>query len=226
VPGSRRVSMDNTRSHSGQGLRKSDFEGLLERLDPDRDSAGRKYEALRRKLIKFFEWNHCRPAEDLADQTLDRVARRLTDADVAQVVPFAWSVAQHVRQESARRMRREVALPDLPEAAQPRSGDDVERDLLERLLDERCARCLVSCLRRLPHPSHELFLAYYEPGPDRSAHRQRLAAEAGLTIRGLRVRVNRLREKLESCVSRCVAGPGPIRYRIPRSRSGGGGGRN
>ena len=120
MPGSRRGYMDDTRSHSGEGLRKSDFEGLLERLDPDRDSAGRKYEALRRKLIKFFEWNGCSPAEDLADETLDRVARRLTGADVAQVVPFAWGVAQHVRQESARRMRREVALRDLPEAAQPR----------------------------------------------------------------------------------------------------------
>ena len=91
----------------------------------------------------------------------------------------------------------------------------MERDLLERVLDERCARCLVSCLRRLPHHSRELFLAYYEPGPDRSAHRQRLAAEAGLTIRGLRVKVNRLREKLEGCVSRCVAGTPP--HPVPHS---------
>jgi len=226
VSGSRRASMDDPKPAAAEGLGKRDFEGLLERLDADRELAGRKYEGLRRKLIKFFEWNHCGAAEDLADQTLDRVARRLAREDVAHVLPFTWGVAQYVRQESGRKMRREVALFDLPEEFQPRPDEDVERDLHERLLDERRARCLDSCLRRLMPRQRELFLAYYAPCLDPSGSRQRLAAEAGLTIRGLRVKVNRLREKLESCVSRCVAGPGPRRYRLPISRERNGRGRS
>src|SRR5688572_7932468 len=105
--------MDETKSRTAKGLRPSDFESFLHRLDRDRESAGRKYEDLRRKLIKFFEWNRCFPAEDLADETLDRVARRLVREDVGHVLPFAWGVANHVRQESGRQMRRQVALCDL-----------------------------------------------------------------------------------------------------------------
>lgn len=51
------------------------FDNLLRLLDLDRDVAGDKYERLRRKLIKFFEWNACFPAEDLADETFDRVGK-------------------------------------------------------------------------------------------------------------------------------------------------------
>jgi DNA-directed RNA polymerase specialized sigma24 family protein len=193
-----------------EGLRRSDFEVLLERLDPDRDSAGQKYEGLRRKLIKFFEWNRCSPAEDLADQTLDRVARRLGREDVAQVLAFAWGVAHHVRQECGRQMRRRVALGDLP-AGTARPEDDVEGALHEQLLDERRTRCLAACLQRLPPRERELFHAYYEPNREPSVRRRALAAERGLTIRGLRVKVNRLREKLEVCVTRCVSAPLPGR---------------
>src|SRR5687767_9506003 len=133
MPDSRRTATDEAKP----SLRPDDFEFLLERLDADREAAGQKYEGLRRKLIKFFEWNRCGPVEDLADETLDRVARRLARDDVEDVLRFAWGVAQYVRQESARRTRREVALPDLPRTAQLRGSEDLEGDLHERLLDER-----------------------------------------------------------------------------------------
>src|SRR5260370_21814440 len=62
------------------GTRKGDlttasFESLLQRLDPDRERAGGKYENIRRKLIKFFQWNDCFAEEDLADETLDRAPK-------------------------------------------------------------------------------------------------------------------------------------------------------
>jgi DNA-directed RNA polymerase specialized sigma24 family protein len=215
MPDSRRTATDESKP----SLRQDDFEFLLERLDADREAAGRKYEGLRRKLIKFFEWNRCGPAEDLADQTLDRVARRLAREDVADAVGFCWGVAQYVRQESTRRMRREVALPDLPRAAQLRGPEDVESDLHERLLHERRARCLSACLGRLARGQYELFLAYYQPCPDPSALRQQLSEAEGLTIRGLRVRINRLRHQLEDCVSRCLAGAAPARRRAAASRA-------
>ena len=216
--------MDDTKSPVADELGPSDFESLLNRLDPDRDSAGQKYERLRRKLIKFFEWNHCFPAEDLADETLDRVARRLAREGVDEVPAFAWGVASHIRQECERRMRRLVALPEVPAREERLPPDDVEGDLHERLLNERRVQCLDSCLQRLRPEHRDLFLAYYEPREDQSDNRQRLAASVGLTIRGLRVRVNRLREKLEGCVIRCVARPRARRSRIPQSpgrRSGG-----
>ena len=60
-----------------ESLRFEQFEALLQQLGPDREFAGTRYEQLRRRLISFFEYRHCRDAESLADRTLDRVARLL-----------------------------------------------------------------------------------------------------------------------------------------------------
>ena len=52
------------------------FEALLGWLDPDRERAGIKYEQIRSGLISFFTGRgHCE-AEDLADETINRVISR------------------------------------------------------------------------------------------------------------------------------------------------------
>src|ERR671938_30866 len=55
------------------------FTKLLARLDPDRERAGEKYEELRRTLVKFFEWRGAPFPEDQADETFNRVARKLDE---------------------------------------------------------------------------------------------------------------------------------------------------
>src|SRR5712692_1447912 len=56
------------------------FEKLLACLDPDRERAGAKYEEIRHKLLKLFQWRGCTAAEDYADRTIDRVARRTLES--------------------------------------------------------------------------------------------------------------------------------------------------
>jgi hypothetical protein len=41
--------------------------------------AGQKYEQIRRKLVRFFEWRACSGADELADATIDRVIRGLVE---------------------------------------------------------------------------------------------------------------------------------------------------
>ena len=53
--------------------------GLLSRLHPDPAEAAVLYEQIRRRLIRMFAWRGCGQAEDLADETFDRVARRLLE---------------------------------------------------------------------------------------------------------------------------------------------------
>src|ERR1051326_5706272 len=54
------------------------FDALLACLDSDRERAAEKYETLRLKLVKFFEWRACAvAAQDLADEVINRVARRI-----------------------------------------------------------------------------------------------------------------------------------------------------
>ena len=59
------------------GLGGAAFEQLLSVLDADRDRAGERYEVIRRKLLKFFEWRGCQRPDELADQTIDRVLEAL-----------------------------------------------------------------------------------------------------------------------------------------------------
>jgi DNA-directed RNA polymerase specialized sigma24 family protein len=200
--------MDDVRDPaSSEGLlRPAQFEGLLQRLDPDRERAGESYEKLRRKLIKFFEWNSGFPAEDLADETLDRVARKLTEEVVHDLSAFAAAVAKRVRQEAYKRVARRPLVSDLPdrETVLP-DFKNPESILQDKTESERRARCLKVCMQRLADRDRQLFLTYHSEGGQRLQDRLDLAKKLGLTIGALRVRINRVRDNLEKCTRNCAA---------------------
>lgn len=190
----------------GAGSDTEHFEALLRLLDSDRDRAGQKYEAVRRKLIKFFQWNFCFPAEDLADETFHRLEQRAGEAEIADTLGFVWGIAKNLRQEARKRAARTVHFSSLNDCEDPLPDTfDMEKDLAERMQQERRLRCLHLCLQRLPQPDRELFLAYHEGTGQRLQERQKLAKQSGLTLGALRVRINRLRDKLEDCARKCFA---------------------
>ena len=81
------------------------FEHLLEWLDPDRERAGARYEEIRRALIKIFAGRGCAEPEDLADETLRRVCRKvrtLAPTYVGDPACYFYGVAQNVHLESLR----------------------------------------------------------------------------------------------------------------------------
>lgn len=198
-------------------LKATQFEGLLRRLDPDREQAGELYEALRRKLIKFFEWNSCFPAEDLADETLDRVAQKVEEEIIHDVQAFASGVAKRVRQEAHKRDRRMVRVPDAAhEESLFKDSRNPEREVQDKMDGERRAKCLHICVRRLSEGDRELFFRYYNTKGERIQYRLTLAKTMGLAIGTLRVRINRLRDELERCARRCAASPRGSVHRIDR----------
>jgi DNA-directed RNA polymerase specialized sigma24 family protein len=172
---------------------------LLAALDPDRDLAAAKLLLLRRKLLKFFAWNKVPIPEDLVDETLDRVARRLHEGDAVRHPEFGAYVhgfARVVLRESWSRPRlvraQEGALSAAPVA--------------EQVVAERRSRCLDLCLARLPPESRRLLLAYYqtENGAAKIASHRQLAAELDVTAGNLRLKLHRLRVELEICVRSCL----------------------
>ena len=81
------------------------FESLLEWLDPDRVRAGRKYGDIRLRLVKIFMWRGCHDAEDLADETIDRVASKVSAIKESYSGDPAWyfyGVARKVLMENLR----------------------------------------------------------------------------------------------------------------------------
>ena len=125
------------------------FESFLARLDTDREAAGQKYEDLRRKLIRFFEWNSCLNADDLADETLDRVQENLQKADILNLPAYVFGIARKIRQEAVKAAARHLPLSEpsisarrpLRHIALDHPADKLERERQIELFQE-CLACL------------------------------------------------------------------------------------
>ena len=93
-----------------RGLTPEGFDALLAQLNPDRERAGEIYETIRRKLVRLFEWRGCGSPEDLTDETINRVARRLAEGvELRSSDPYGYfcGVAHLVYKEVLRRASRE-----------------------------------------------------------------------------------------------------------------------
>src|SRR5260221_14093326 len=89
-----------------------EFETLLARLHPARSGAAQEYELLRRKLAKFFERNQLLQAEELADETIDRVAGKLATDEIRDEGLFASGVARLVCLAAGRTQGKSIPLQD------------------------------------------------------------------------------------------------------------------
>lgn len=183
-----------SREAGGRGLTPEEFESLLAMLHPDREEAGHLYERTRSRLIRMFEWRGCAHPEDLTDETFNRVARKSAEGLALQRSdPYAYfcGVAHHVFQEFARRKRREIQSleeGDWPPSAPPEEEPDFR---LEHLRE---------CLDTLAPDQKRLLLRYHET-EQRIRSRKHLCDELGIPMNALRIRVHRLRKKVEACVA-------------------------
>jgi DNA-directed RNA polymerase specialized sigma24 family protein len=171
------------------------FDLLLAQLDADRHEAGNKYEVLRRKLMKFFEWRGCSCPDDLADETMNRVARNLEAGEqIHNFVAYCVGTARHVFLESLRTRQRERDLQDMQQSL-PTLAEDPDLRL----------GCLECCLRELSQEDFKLIVQYYEDNKQaRIKARRNLAAQLEIPLNALRIRTHRIRVRLEDCVAKCV----------------------
>ena len=178
------------------------FDTLLSVLAGDREAAGEKYELIRLKLLKYFEWRDCATPEELADETLDRVARRLATGEqirAAEIMVYVYGVARNVLFEYRKAEQRDRAAA----AAQVPLRDEAADDEDQRRAERR-SECLARCLEKLPADARQILLRYHQAGHGKIADRQQLARELGIPINALRIRVHRLRNELHRCILRCL----------------------
>jgi DNA-directed RNA polymerase specialized sigma24 family protein len=191
---------------SNPGTSPEDMKRLLLRLDPDGARAWEKYEGIRRRLAKFFEWNQCTGPEDLADEVLDRVAAKSDSEEIREVDRYCFGVARFVCLESHKKMQRETHTEDFSggENALP-DARDRSAEIMDRLDQDRRIACLRQCLTRLLPGDRDLVIQYYSAEDEKQkTFRRELAERVGLKLGTLRVRTNRLREQLEQCVKPCL----------------------
>lgn len=153
---------------------------------------------MRRRLVWYFGHKRCLSPDELADDTLNRVARRLEEeGTIADASParYCYIVAKFVFLEHLRRIEQQQSALRTIDA--PAAAIDEPQ---ERRLD-----CLERCLGELAPADRDLILAYYDgDGSARIRNRKALSARLGLTPNALSIRACRIRESLEECVAGCA----------------------
>jgi DNA-directed RNA polymerase specialized sigma24 family protein len=182
------------------------FRKFLLWLDEGEDSKGERYLDMRKRLVSYFDRKQCVAADDLADATLNRVARRLdeegtiTDATPAH---YCYIVAKFVFLEHLRLVQPEGADgSNFDSAAVSTSTNPPADQTAEKMLD-----CLDHCLQKLIPWERTLILEYYRGDQGEKIQRRRkLAEQLVLSTNALSIRACRIRDRLEQCVGKCSAG--------------------
>lgn len=191
--------MDSTRKLKKDWiLTQEAFDRLLSCLDVNRERAGEKYELLRLKLIKYFEWQNSAAPEELADETINRVARKISEGEEVQNLnSYFFGTARHLASEKRKKQERaQAAFEQFPDYLQSlQSNNFATQQQLE---------CCEACLANLTAEKRKLIIAYYasEHSSKIDAHK-RLADELGISLNSLRIRAHRIKLELEKCIVEC-----------------------
>jgi RNA polymerase sigma factor (sigma-70 family) len=190
-------------------ISQTDFDLLLAWFDPSPETAAAKYERIRQGLIRIFQCRGCHESEDLADTTFNRVIQKLS-----KVCPgyegnpalYFYGVANNVHREWLRKQRMMKNVQPSLETVEERLDADVEY------------QCLEKCLDRLPATDRSLIVDYYRDEKRAKIERRRgLAERLHVTSNGLQIKASRIRQKLRSCIEKCVSSKKVERFSEPRT---------
>jgi RNA polymerase sigma factor (sigma-70 family) len=180
------------------------------------------FNALRRKLIFYFEARRMSDPEELADEVLMRIARSISaGVEVTDMTGYSFGVARNVLCEQIRK-RKKVMVPFSgltgKETDEITNVPDERLNFEPRLEEEERSRIMESSLHEalaeLSDEDRKLLLDYYNY-TDREnmlAARKTLANRLGIDPTNLRVKICRLRARVKKSVvkniSRKVGGDG------------------
>ncbi len=182
------------------------FLRFLNWLDQGDDSGGQRYIEIRHRLVQYFDRKNCPSPDELADETLQRVARRLSEeGEIRDASPahYCYIVAKFVFLEYRRSPgRAQVSLEDVP-ARHVSTSENVTPAVEEKGIR---LNCLENCLQKLPEAHRALILEYYRhERRSKIECRREMAVRLGVTMNALTIRACRIRERLEQCVRTCCA---------------------
>jgi DNA-directed RNA polymerase specialized sigma24 family protein len=194
-----------------RGLTQVAFSRLLEWLDDGDDSRGETYLEMRRRLVSYFDRRNRRSADELADETLNRVGKTLEESGTIAITPparYCYVVARFVLLEDFRRERLHVELDEANTADSAtlpgltRTAPDESTAIREQRFE-----CLERCLDKLKPEQRALAVDYYRDEQRQKIDRRRgIASQLGITMNALSIRASRIRSSLEACVEACRRG--------------------
>ena len=182
-------------------LTQEDFDALLGWLSANREEAGRQYEMIREGLIRFFRFRGCADPHTLADETINRVARKVSTFDSSKnvkTITYFYGFASNVYLEYVRTAKSREVQVEPEYLSSPRSFITADSSHVE-------CDCLEKCLTKLPKEESRLVIQYY--GQDRSekfARRKKMAEGLNLKMPALHTRVHRIKNVLRECIKECL----------------------
>ncbi len=175
-------------------LTREKFASFLEWLSPERERAGEEYERLRFRLSTFFGQRRCSFADELADETINRVILKVSEERVESKIAYCYGVARNVYREWLRKQRTHLDIDDLAIAATVPEEQSFSSE------------CLDKCLGELPLETRTLLLDYFsEAKLAKIKLHQRISKSLQTSQTALRMRVMRSKQKLKICVQECMA---------------------
>lgn len=175
-------------------LTPEEFSSFLKLLSPDRDRAGEEYQSLCFRLCTFLSMRRCPVADELADETIDRVIRKASEERIENVVAYSYAVARNVYLEWSRKQRKPV--------------DTHEVQVAETLPEKPSLRreCFDKCLEQLSPETRSILLDYFSESKSAKIklHRE-ISQTLGITQNALRMRVKRAKDDLKTCIKQCMS---------------------
>jgi DNA-directed RNA polymerase specialized sigma24 family protein len=169
------------------------FASFLEWLSPDRDRAGEEYERLRFRLNLFFTQRNCNVADELADETINRVIVKVSEEHIESKIAYCYGVAKNIYREWLRKQRTHLDIDEVTIAAPVPEEPGFSND------------CLDECLGKLEPDSRKLLLDYFSEAKLAKIELHRRISESMKTTQtALRMRVMRSKQKLKVCVQECM----------------------
>jgi RNA polymerase sigma factor (sigma-70 family) len=166
---------------------------FLNLFDPDPFEAQRKCEALRSKLIFYFQHRMIAKAEDRAQEVLLRVLRKSPGGVVTHLdlVRYCYGVARNIIKEVGRERPMEELPSELDRKTYTSNSGPNQED--ELLMTER-ADLIRTCLKSLPPADLQLLMSWYLGEKD--SHKK-LASDLGISPNALRIRIHRLAPRVQ-----------------------------
>ncbi len=201
-------SLPKSKKHSQ--LTQEKFNKLLFALHPDRGMAADMYEHIRQAMITFFSFRGAPDPDDLADETLNRVASRLHEgAEIFARNPasYFYGFARNIWRETLAKTGKLQPLDEGlsgQKSPAPNPHEVLEQQIEQRDFERKLAH-LNRCLESLSAKDRELLIEYYQDaGAVKIENRQALAERFGISLKTLRNKTTLLRAVLADCLKNAL----------------------
>ena len=168
---------------------------LLEVRSSNQDEAGVVYNELRNSLVRFFQIKGDSDPDEAADLTLDRAALKIPkDTLVENLKGYCFGVARFIFLERVRLTKKLNAAAD--EFYRGRDSSNIVQEA-----DDEYA-LLRECFEKLTSAEKLLLRGYFIDlsFSELDKRRRQICLENDITPNNLRLKVFRLRQRLENCV--------------------------